>query len=240
MLCNPSPLAVEQPTSSLQTWWLARSWVKWTTLRHNTATGQRKKTLRPRGVEWPSRLAGLFASFSMSSEAAHLRTKLQPFLGPRTSRKDSCATKCPHHQQKSWVTDGDGLHCMYPIYRLSLRFFHFFTEFGCVSVCSNIFSRGTRRWNVAKSPADRPDRWVGALLSCYMFLASLNDIEKWSTCLRCAYTWEEFQDFYAKTHSNKVRSLRCFCTKGTRTAFTYPETWSRKSRHTGRSQTLRW
>ena len=97
----------------------------------------------------------------------------------------------------------------------------FSLNLGPVSVCSNMFQRGTRWWNVAKSPADRPDRWAGALLSCSMFLASLSDIEKWSTYLRCAYTWEEFQDFYAKTHSNKVGSLRCFCSaackKGTRT-----------------------
>lgn len=148
-----------------------------------------------------------------------LRTKLQPFLGPTTSREDSCATMCLHHQQNShgWQR----LHCMYPIYRLSFIIIRFFIEFGPVSVCSNMFQRGTRWWNVAKSPADRPDRWAGALLSCSMFLASLSDIEKWSTYLRCAYTWEEFQDFYAKTHSNKVGSLRCFCSaackKGTRT-----------------------
>lgn len=213
----PHMLAVEQPTSSGQTWWLARPLVKWITLRHtpvNRLPEEDAQAARHRMAFPPHWLVCQHQHEFRSWE--FLRTKLQPFLGPTTSRKDSCATMCLHHQQNShgWQMVTDCIVCIY-IYIQSIAstpsIFHFFTEFGPVCVCSNMFQRGTRWWNVAKSPADRPDRWAGALLSCSMFLASLSDIEKWSTYLRCAYTWEEFQDFYAKTHSNKVGSLRCFC-----------------------------
>ena len=60
----PHMLAVEQPTSSLQTWWLARPLVKWITLRHNTVTGCRKKKFSGREASngLPASLACLPAS----------------------------------------------------------------------------------------------------------------------------------------------------------------------------------
>lgn len=172
--------------------------------------------LRPRGIEWPSRLTGLFASISMSSEAENFSEPSCSLFLAQQPHGRIVVRPCAYIINRTVMGDRWWRIALYVyIYIQSIAstpsIFHFFTEFGPVCVCSNMFQRGTRWWNVAKSPADRPDRWAGALLSCSMFLASLSDIEKWSTYLRCAYTWEEFQDFYAKTHSNKVGSLRCFC-----------------------------
>ena len=112
----PHMLAVEQPTSSLQTWWLARPLVKWITLRHtpvNRLPEEDAQAARHRMAFPPHWLVCQHQHEFRSWE--FLRTKLQPFLGPTTSRKDSCATMCLHHQQNShgWQMVTDCIVCIY-------------------------------------------------------------------------------------------------------------------------------